>query len=71
MLKYNWKPTRNLSHKSNQLFVKFTKLHHSLHDFIYIPWYSLTWVNGHEIKEINQTKNNNFINETFTIDKNL
>jgi len=42
------------------------------YNFTFIPWYNLSsWVNKHEIKEVNKKKDHGDTFETFTIDKNL
>jgi hypothetical protein len=46
--------------------------HLTNYNFTFIPWYSLTsWVNKHEIKEVNEKEDCSDTFETFTIDKNL
>jgi hypothetical protein len=42
------------------------------YNFTFIPWYNLSsWVNKHEIKEVNKKKDHGDTFETFTIDKKL
>jgi hypothetical protein len=42
------------------------------YNFTFIPWYSLSsWVNKHEIKEVNKKEDHGDTFETLTIDKNL